>query len=311
MECAISFQNLHKTYAGHVEALKGLSLDVQRGEFMGLLGLNGAGKTTSINVIAGLVRPTSGSVLVNGFDAIKQYRLAHAQVGIAPQEEVLDSSFLNVMQILVYQAGYFGIAPREATKRADALLQEFGLWEKRKSNVVELSGGMKRRLILAKALIHDPPILILDEPTAGVDVALRHHIWERMTALNKAGKTILLTTHYLEEAEQLCKRIAILHNGGLVATGSPHELITKILPDQLEIRTDPLLKAIPEGLDKFSPHLDEDCLCLQGSLSDPQVMNALVSLVQHSYKIISVEQKRARLEDVFLQLTSTDKTRYP
>jgi ABC-2 type transport system ATP-binding protein len=309
MECAISFQNLHKTYAGHVEALKGLSLDVQQGEFMGLLGLNGAGKTTSINVIAGLVRPTSGRVLVNGFDAIKQYRQAHAQVGIAPQEEVLDSSFLNVTQILVYQAGYFGIAPREATKRADALLQEFGLWEKRKSKVVELSGGMKRRLILAKALIHDPSILILDEPTAGVDVALRHHIWERMTALNKAGKTILLTTHYLEEAEQLCNRIAIIHNGALVATGSPHELITKTLPDQLEIRTDPLLKAIPAGLEKFKPHLDEDCLCLQGSLSDPHVMNALVSLVQQGQKIISVEQKRARLEDVFLQLTSSDNAR--
>ena len=301
---AISFQNLHKTYAGNVKALSGLSLDVERGEFMGLLGLNGAGKTTSINVIAGLVLPTSGRVLVHGYNAVQQYRQAHAQVGIAPQEEALDASFLNVKQILVYQAGYFGISSRDASRRADALLTEFGIWEKRKAKVVELSGGMKRRLILAKALIHDPPILILDEPTAGVDVALRRQIWEKLTALNKSGKTILLTTHYLEEAEQLCERIAIIHNGGLVATGSPQELITSVLPDQLEIRTEPPLDAIPDGLKPFHPRLIEDCLCLQGSLGDAAVMNALFKLTERGIRLKSVEQKKARLEDVFIELTT-------
>jgi ABC-2 type transport system ATP-binding protein len=303
MDAAISFRDLRKTYKGGVEALSGLSLDIKQGEFFGLLGLNGAGKTTSINVIAGLVKPTSGQVFVDGFDAVRQYRQAHSRVGIAPQEETLDSFFFNVRQILVYQAGYFGIGKLEATKRADALLKEFNLWDKRKAKIVELSGGMKRRLILAKALIHEPPILILDEPTAGADVALRKQIWDKISGLNKAGKTILLTTHYLEEAEQLCERIAIIHHGKVVETGSPDELISSIIPHTVEIRTEVPLTRVPTGLEKFSPSIEEDCLCLSGTLGDPNVLNALVDIVQQGNRVVSVEQRKAKLEDVFLEIT--------
>lgn len=311
MNAAISFRDLHKTYKGGIKALSGLSLDINKGEFFGLLGLNGAGKTTSINVIAGLVRPTSGQVFVEGYDVIRQYRQAHASVGIAPQEEMLDSFFFNIKQILVYQAGYFGIGKREATKRADALLKEFNLWDKRKAKVVELSGGMKRRLILAKALIHDPPILILDEPTAGADVALRRQIWEKMLGLNKKGKTILLTTHYLEEAEQLCERIAIINHGKVVEIGSPDELISSIIPNRIEIQTEVPLKEIPDGLERFSPSIEDACLCLNGSLGDADVMKALVDIVQQGNHVTAVEQKKAKLEDVFLEITQNESGESP
>lgn len=220
---AISFQHLSKVYGG-LTVVDDLCLDIQAGEFFGLLGPNGAGKTTSLNTIAGLVRPTQGTVRVMGLDVLKEYRQVHRLVGITFQEFVLDSRFLNVREILIYQAGYFGIPTRRATSRADELLQHFDLWEKRNARVQELSGGMKRRLMIAKALIHDPPILILDEPTAGADVELRQLIWKMLRDFHAQGKTIVLTTHYLEEAERLCDRVAIIHKGRLLVVGSPTDL---------------------------------------------------------------------------------------
>lgn len=220
---AISIEHLHKSY-GDLVAVDDLSLEIQRGEFFGLLGPNGAGKTTTINAIVGLIKPTRGRIFVLGHDAVRDYRYVHRLVGIAFQELILDGSFLNVREILVYQAGYFGIPPHRARAKADELLERFGLWEKRSARVQELSGGQKRRLVLAKALMHDPEIVILDEPTAGADVEMRLHLWEMLQELHAQGKTILLTTHYLEEAERLCQRVGILHHGQLVSLGSPEQL---------------------------------------------------------------------------------------
>ncbi len=230
---AVSFQSLEKVYR-NVTALKDLSLDIQEGEFFGLLGPNGAGKTTSLNTIAGLVKPTKGKVLIDGLDAIRQYRETHRLVGMMFQDIILDSRFLNVHEILVYHAGYFGIPRRRAQELANELLKRLDLWNKRTARVQELSGGMKRRLMLAKALIHDPAIIILDEPTAGADVELRLLIWKMMEEFHEQGKTIVLTTHYLEEAERLCDRVAIIDQGKLLVEGSPEELMKRQNQQHLE-----------------------------------------------------------------------------
>ncbi len=305
---AISFKHLRKVYRATV-AVRDLNLAIYRGEFFGLLGPNGAGKTTSINVIAGLVKPTSGQVLIDEFDAVRDYRHVHRRVGIAPQEETLDSWFLNVREILIYQAGYFGIAPREAERRADALLKQFDLWEKRNAQVKELSGGMKRRLIVAKALIHQPDTLILDEPTAGADVALRHQIWELLRALNTQGKTILLTTHYLEEAEQLCRRVAIIDHGELLAVGAPAELTAHAQTDLVEIEFERPLDTLPSGitLDGITHQLVDGRLQLHGRLDDRAVVAALGRLAQAGLTMRAINSQKARLEDVFLQLTEGNK----
>jgi len=307
-EIAISFDHLCKVYASGVEAVRDLTLDIKRGEFFGLLGPNGAGKTTTIGVIAGTVKPTAGCTLVFGLDAMRDYRRVHKLVGVMPQEEALDSWFLNVREILVYSAGYFGIPPREAKRRADALLKRFDLWEKRKAQVNELSGGMKRRLMLAKALIHDPEILILDEPTAGADVALRRQLWALMRELNAQGKTILLTTHYLEEAEELCEQVAILDRGELVAVGPPEELTERVGGDVVEIELD----ALPEGTlalklealeAKVGVEPKDGRLVLPGTLEDPEVLEALSELARFDVRIRAIHARRARLEDVFVELT--------
>jgi len=306
---AISFRNLTKIYPRGVEAVKGLTLDIRQGEFFGLLGPNGAGKTTTIGVIAGTVKPTSGRARVFGLDAVRDYRRVHKLVGLMPQEEALDGWFLNVREILVYNAGYFGIPPREARRRADALLKRFNLWEKRKAQVNELSGGMKRRLMLAKALIHDPEILILDEPTAGADVALRRQLWTLMRELNAQGKTILLTTHYLEEAEELCERVAILDRGELVAVGPPEELTKRVGGDAIEIELDTLPSSLEgtKGLEtlaaKAGAALQDGKLVLPGTLEDPKVLEAISELGRAGMKIRAIHARRARLEDVFMELT--------
>ncbi len=219
----ISFRNFRKEYKDLV-AVKGLNLDIKKGEFFGLLGPNGAGKTTTISALVGLVKLTAGTIIVRGHDSIKEYKKVHRLIGLAPQEENLDFWFLNVREILVYHAGYFGIPQKGAGKKADELLKMMDLWEKRNSKVMELSGGMKRRLLLAKAMMHDPEIIVMDEPTAGADVELRQKLWKYIKLLNREGKTIILTTHYLEEAEALCDRVAIMNKGEIVAMGTPEEL---------------------------------------------------------------------------------------
>lgn len=223
MQPAISIKNLTKDY-GKLRAVDNLSMEIKEGEFFGFLGPNGAGKTTTINSIIGLVKFQKGKIEVFGKDVIKDYREARSMVGVSSQEYFFDR-YLNIKEILIYQAGYFGIKKKDCVDRADMLLKKLGMWEKRKVTTNKLSGGMKRRITLAKALIHNPKILILDEPTAGMDVELRFDLWEFLKDENKKGKTIFMTTHYLEEAEKLCGRIGIIHKGRLISLGDKKEIV--------------------------------------------------------------------------------------
>ena len=223
---ALALDRLTKVYGGAdgVHALRGLSLEVPRGQFFGLLGPNGAGKSTLIRMVAGLVRISGGTAKVFGHDVVREAVLARACVGLAPQEPNLDR-FLTVRETLVYHAGYFGVPRKVAREKADELIDAFDLGDKANVRTPKLSGGMKRRLLLARAFIHDPQLLVLDEPTAGVDVELRHELWQYIRKLHAEGRTILLTTHYLEEAEQLCDDIALIKHGEVVGRGTPEELM--------------------------------------------------------------------------------------
>jgi ABC-2 type transport system ATP-binding protein len=220
---ALKVEKLRKTYSTGVLALDGVSLEVEAGRFFGLLGPNGAGKTTLINSVVSLARPDSGSVEVFGRDAYEEFRDARRMIGVSPQEINLDK-FLTVEETLLFHAGYYGVPKNKARERAGELLERFALTEKRKQRVNTLSGGMKRRVLFARALMHDPRVLFLDEPTAGVDVELRYKLWGYIRELNHNGLTILLTTHYLEEAEALCEEIALINGGRIAAHGTSEEL---------------------------------------------------------------------------------------
>lgn len=222
-EVAIQIRNLVKYYK-RFHALKGISFEVKRGDFFAFLGPNGAGKTTTINAITGLSNFQKGSVQIFGYDVAKEYRNSRRLVGLCAQEFNFDP-FLNIHRLLVYQAGYFGIPPKKADKRATELLEKFELITKKKEEYRALSGGMKKRLLICRALIHDPELLILDEPTAGADLELKYMIWSYLQDLNKQGKTILLTTHYMEEAERLCRNIAIIHQGEIVRIGKKEDVL--------------------------------------------------------------------------------------
>src|SRR5918912_1028133 len=213
---ALKIEKLRKTYSNGLLALDGVSLEIRAGRFFGLLGPNGAGKTTLINSIVGLARPESGSVKVFGRDAFEEFREARRMIGVSPQEINLDK-FLTVEEVMLFHAGYYGVPKDEARERTEELLEQFALTAKRRQRVSTLSGGMKRRVMFARALIHNPKILFLDEPTAGVDVELRYKLWDYIRELNHGGLTILLTTHYLEEAEELCEEIALINEGRIAA----------------------------------------------------------------------------------------------
>ncbi len=230
---ALQITDLVKRYETGVEALKGVSIEIKPGEFFGLLGPNGAGKSTLIHCATGLAQPTSGEIKIFGNDAIHKYKEARLAVGLAPQELNLDW-FLTVEETLEFHGGYFGMPKRERKERAAELLDTFSLTEKRDDRTRTLSGGMKRRLVLARALMHRPPLLILDEPTAGVDVELRLELWHYVQRINGEGTTIMLTTHYLEEAEQLCNRIAFINNGEIAARGTSDELAARFGVGSLE-----------------------------------------------------------------------------
>ena len=219
---AIEIKDLKKKYSGKL-AVDGLSFSIESGEFFGFLGPNGAGKSTTINSITGITKYDSGTILVNGFDADKDYKDARKQVGLSPQEFNTDF-FEKTWKVLDYAAGYFGMGKKERKKRVQEVLEQFNLIEHKNKRFTELSGGMKRRLVLARAMIHNPDILILDEPTAGVDVELRHELWRHLKDLNSKGKTIILTSHYLDEVQKLCDRVLIINNGKPVAEFSRGEL---------------------------------------------------------------------------------------
>ncbi|MFN2382743.1 MAG: ABC transporter ATP-binding protein [Gemmatimonadota bacterium] len=299
---AIAIRGLEKRY-GALEALRGIDLTVPRGQFFGLLGPNGAGKTTTIHILTGLVTFETGSVRVLGHDVVAGYRAARRAIGLAPQEFNFDR-FFTIREILVLQAGYYGIPRREAGRRADELLERFGLADKANDKIWKLSGGMKRRLLIAKAMIHEPEILILDEPTAGVDVELRRTLWIYLRALNAAGTTVVLTTHYIEEAEALCEEVAIIDRGRIVVQGSPQHLIETGGNRQLEIHlTEPPVGGLPAALAPFEPRIDGDRVVIAAPHPRQIVADVLNALYAADLKITEVRIKESSLEEVFIRLT--------
>ena len=292
---AVSFQAISKTFAtpkGPFQALNQVNLDIEEGEFFGLLGPNGAGKTTLISILAGLARATSGRVLVQGSDVQAQYADARRKLGIVPQELVFDP-FFNVREALRFQSGYFGVQHNDDW--IDELLDSLGLADKAGANMRQLSGGMKRRVLVAQALVHKPPIIVLDEPTAGVDVELRQTLWHFIARLNKEGHTVLLTTHYLEEAEALCGRIAMLKSGRVVALDATSELLKAASGNVLVFKTDSVLPPALAAQARVTGRV------VQMVAHDTQeIEQHLAALRQAGVEAQDVEIRRADLEDVFL-----------
>ena len=298
---AIEIRGLAKSY-GDVRALEGIDLSIRRGQFFGLLGPNGAGKSTTIHILTGLVTFSEGSVRVLGKDVVREYRITRRGIGLAPQEFNFDR-FFPVREILVLQAGYYGIPRREAGRRADELLDRFGLTSKAADKIWKLSGGMKRRLLIAKAMIHEPDILILDEPTAGVDVELRRALWIYLRKLNAEGKTILLTTHYIEEAEELCEEVAIIDRGRIIAQGSPEDLVQAGGERHLEIRLTDVPDGLPEAVTSRDHFVEGDRVVIRAPHPRRIVAEVLNGLYARDLKITEVRIKESSLEEVFVQLT--------
>lgn len=298
---ALRIDRLVKRYGDFV-AVDGVSLEVAGGDFFGFLGPNGAGKTTTINAIVGLATVTSGTIEVFGFDTARDWREARRAIGLAPQEYNFDR-YLSIRDVLIYQAGYYGLRGAAVRARADALLERFGLASKAGDTFVRLSGGMKRRLSLARALIHEPALLILDEPTAGVDVELRIELWEMLRDLNAAGTTIILTTHYLEEAESLCKNIAIVEGGRLVAMESTAKLLARRGSTTLSVTVERALDAIPPALLARGARYEAPNRTLHfEGIAPSAIAPTLAELESNGYTIENVDFKRSSLQDVFLDL---------
>jgi len=297
---ALEIQQLRKTYANGVEALKGIDLNVQQGDFFALLGANGAGKSTTIGLITTLLTKTSGTITIQGYDLDKQPEDAKACLGIVPQEFNL-SIFESCEQVLLCQAGYYGVSRKEAQPTVESLLHQLGLWEKRHTVVRQLSGGMKRRLMIARALVHKPQVLILDEPTAGVDIEIRRSVWEFLTRINKQGTTIILTTHYLEEAEQLCNNIAIIDQGNIIKNTSMKQLLQTLHHQTFIFNTIDSIDTLPvmdpfEGV-KLDAYSFEMRIDKQWSLND-----VFAKFNKHGIRIHSLRNKTNRLEELFLDL---------
>jgi ABC-2 type transport system ATP-binding protein len=298
---ALQIRDLQKTYAGGKRALEGVSLDVPRGQIFGLLGPNGAGKSTMINILAGLVNKTGGSASIWGFDIDKHPRNAKASIGIVPQEIIFDP-FFTPRETLEIQAGLYGV-PKER-RRTLELLRAVHLEDKAEAYARTLSGGMKRRLLVAKAMVHSPPILVLDEPTAGVDIELRQQLWEYVRSLNAQGVTVVLTTHYLEEAEQLCDRIAIINHGRLIANEETRTLVGMAQEKAVEVTVDRDLTAAPVAacFDKIELK-GERTLAITYRKDQVNAGEVLAALQRDGLGIVDVSTREADLEDVFLNLT--------
>ncbi|MFA6303193.1 MAG: ABC transporter ATP-binding protein [Legionella sp.] len=297
---ALEIRQLSKTYDNGVQAVKNIDLTVESGDFFALLGANGAGKSTTIGLITTLLNKTSGSIRINGFDLDTQTADAKSCLGLVPQEINLNI-FETCEQILLSQAGYYGISRKQALPRANELLEQLGLWEKRRSIVRHLSGGMKRRLMIARALIHKPSVLILDEPTAGVDIEIRRTMWEFLTRTNAEGTTIILTTHYLEEAEQLCKNIAIIDKGKIITNTSMNALLQTLRHQTFIFNTDIPITQLPD-LSPFITKLIDDHsfeLRVDNNLSLTEVFAVLTN---KGLRIYSMRNKTNRLEELFLDL---------
>jgi len=297
---ALLIQNLKKTYANGLEALKGINLDVKEQDFFALLGPNGAGKSTTIGIICSLVKKDSGTIHVFGKSLDENLREVKSSIGIVPQE--FNFNFFNpVEDIVYYQACYYGLPKKLAKARAEKVLKDVELWHKRRQPAQHLSGGMKRRLMIARALVHEPKLLILDEPTAGVDIEIRRSMWDFLRTLNSSGTTIILTTHYLEEAEQLCNRIAIINEGSIVENTDKKDLLKKLhLQTFILDLQDPWQSSLPSSI---YPNRLIDPLTLEVDIDQSQNLNDLFKFLSEQGVIIkSLRNKTNRLEEIFVNM---------
>lgn len=302
---ALSINDLKKSYQNNLIALKGINLNVNQGDFFGLLGPNGAGKSTIIGILCSLVNKTSGTVSVFGNNIDTDLEAAKSCIGVVPQEMNFNP-FEKVMHILVNQAGYYGIPYKIACKRAENYLKKMDLWGKRNQPAIRLSGGMKRRLMIARALINEPKLLILDEPTAGVDIELRYDLWKLLTELNEQGTTILLTTHYLEEAEHLCKNVAIIDHGEIIENANVKSLINRLNVQTIVLDLATPITTIPEMPNHHFRMIDSTTLEVE--IVNEHSLNTLFNaLGKYNITVTSMRNKTNRLEELFVRLIAENK----
>lgn len=302
---ALKITNLKKTYANDFQALKGIDLEVKEGDFFALLGANGAGKSTTIGIICSLVNKSAGDVEVFGYDLDKQREEVQEHIGLVPQEFNFNI-WEPVLEIILNQAGYYGIERPVAKVRAKELLMQLELWDKRNEQAQNLSGGMKRRLMIARALIHQPKLLILDEPTAGVDIEIRRTMWEFLKKLNESGTTIILTTHYLEEAESMCNNIAIIKSGEVVESTSMKELLSRLQVETFVLDLKEPLTVMPEECELTVRQRDPSTL--EVDLDKTRSLNYLFEkLSENNIRVMSMRNKTNRLEELFIKLVQDDK----
>ena len=305
MELAIKIKDLKKSYKNTL-ALDGIDLEIKPGQFYGLLGPNGAGKTTTIGIITGLVKLQKGSVSIFGKDIIKDFRFTRSKIGVSPQDFNSDW-FFSIEKLLLFQAGYYGIPSSKAKHIVDDIMKKLGIYEKRKNKIRTLSGGMKRRFQIAKALVNDPDILIMDEPTAGVDVELRHMLWDYLKEMHQNGKTILLTTHYIEEAEKLCDYVSIINEGKIVSEGKPEELIQSVGKGSIEVDLNVIDKSKLDYLESFKYTFSskENINKLIFSVNNPEksLPKIIDILIKNNCQLNNVKILKPNLEDVFVSLT--------
>jgi ABC-2 type transport system ATP-binding protein len=304
-DAIISIRGLQKTYKGGHQALKGIDLDIKRGEIFALLGPNGAGKTTLIGAVCGLVRITHGAITADGFDVVSDYRKARQKIGLVPQELATDM-FIKVQDTVTFSRGLFGKKPNR--KHIEQVLKDLSLWDKRKNKIATLSGGMKRRVLIAKALAHEPDILFLDEPTAGVDVELRRDMWEMVRRLREKGVTIILTTHYIEEAEEMADRIGVIDKGQIILVEEKHALMKKLGQVEITVELKTPLSYVPEALDGLPVRLSGDgtslTLTMKGEASeeDASAADLVKRLAAANIDFKAIDMKRSSLEDIFVSL---------
>ena len=306
----LSVQGLHKTYASGVVALHPIELNVRRGEIFALLGPNGAGKTTLISLICGLVSPSGGNVLVGGHDHVAQFRPARRMIGLVPQEMNVDI-FTTPMRAVKLTRGLFGKKPDDAY--LEQLLRDLSLWDKRDSRIIELSGGMKRRVLIAKALSHEPEILFLDEPTAGVDVELRRDMWNLVRRLQQRGTTIILTTHYIEEAEEMADRVGVINKGRLLLVDDKDRLMARMGKRQLIVTLQHPMDAIPASLGPWGLSLSEDgsklTYSFDGNSEDTRIPDLMAAMQAESIAFSDLDARRSSLEDIFVDLVAEDRSK--
>ena len=303
MATIVSVQNLAKTYGNGFQALKGVSLDIREGEILALLGPNGAGKTTLISIICGLVNPTSGKVLVGGYDVVRDFRKTRSLIGLVPQELTTDQ-FETVWNTVSFSRGVYGKKPDPAL--IESILKELSLWNKRDNMLRELSGGMKRRVLIAKALSHEPKILFLDEPTAGVDVTLRREMWQVVEKLRATGVTIILTTHYIEEAEEIADRVGVINGGELLLVEDKKVLMRKLGRKQLRLELSEPLPALPDSLTPYNLALSDDGTALiheyQEEEGEVSIASLLSMLSAENIHFRDLSTRQSSLEDIFVSI---------